>query len=133
MADAHSRQRHPGYTAKPFPAKGRPLGRYPPRPGTKPGSGRAGRAGSLARKAKAVCGAASPERILRAGNRPDAHPAANHGEGPHPGGTEKNEADAGGGTMNDMPFDTVYPSVPESTHLRLEKALEEKEMQNQLH
>ena len=28
--------------------------------------------------------------------------------------------------MNDMRFDTVYPSVPESTHLRLEKALEEK-------
>ncbi len=28
--------------------------------------------------------------------------------------------------MNDMPFDTVYPSVPERTHLRLEKALEEK-------
>lgn len=28
--------------------------------------------------------------------------------------------------MNDIRFDTVYPSVPESTHLRLEKALEEK-------
>ena len=28
--------------------------------------------------------------------------------------------------MNDMRFDTVYSSVPERTHLRLVKALEEK-------
>ena len=27
--------------------------------------------------------------------------------------------------MNDIRFDSVYPSVPESAHLRLEKALEE--------